>query len=170
MDEIPRQSAWHIAGLDELRKKRDSSKQPLHPWIPRPCCATHSGTITGRWEPRPHPCPTPLQQWQVVTAGVGTAEEAGAPSRTGKRDGGCWAPVPQPHGRPLASFLAEKPGVRAPKPLPEICCQCPLPPTVCVRPTPCMSLCLAPHRLVLGSWCVGGRARKEKGEGGASVC
>lgn len=149
MDEIPRQSAWHIAGLDELRKKRDSSKQPLHPWIPRPCCATHSGTITGRWEPRPHPCPTPLQQWQVETAGVGTAEEAGAPSRTGKRDGGCWAPVPQPHGRPLASFLAEKPGVRAPKPPSRDLLPVP-PPTHCVCQTHTLHVPL-PSSASLGS-------------------
>lgn len=51
-------------------------------------------------------------------------------------------------------------------PRPEICCQCPLPPTVCVRPAPCTSPCPVLHCLVLGSWCVGGRARKEKGEGG----
>lgn len=53
----------------------------------------------GCWEPCPHPCPTPLQRWQVETAGVGTVEGAQA---LGGLEGG-WGLLGSSLSAPLAS-------------------------------------------------------------------
>lgn len=78
--------------------------------------------------------------------GVGTAE--GSPALGGLEEGGgCWAPVSQPHWLPLASFLSERPGVRALKPpLPDLL---PVPlPTHCV----CQTSALASPAQLCTAW------------------
>lgn len=162
MDEIihAKYRAWHITGIEKLREKR------AVPSSPSICYATHNRAIMGCWELFPQLCPTPLQQWQVEVTWVGTAEAADGSSRTGERGGGCWAQSLSSTGFPWLPSSLRSQVSGPPGPLPQICCQCSLPPSVSARPTPCTSPSPALHLLVLGSWCVGGQAGKEQGEEG----
>lgn len=117
----------------------------------------------GMWDPGPHPCPTPLQRWQVENAGV---RDCRGPRLwvDWRRVGAAGLQSLSPIGFPwlLSSLRGQVSGPSSP--LPEICCQCPFP-ALCVSdprpaPPPAQLCCL-----VLGSWCVVAKLGRKRGRG-----